>query len=429
MSEKNNHNDPLENIFRKKAEEYDISFKERDWLALEEKLDHHQAIVSYKRRVRWIAAAVLLLISTLGFFTYQNYSKIDQLAQQLNEDSQSENTGNFPADSTSNSVTELDFILPDQLTQQGSKNNTDENSLLNNQQITEAAPPNTNRADETVNAQLNDLPENQSEDLTSVPEPQFLADSIFIAQSTFDITPTRVIDPPSNTLSINSHDAKVPERSVLAFSNNTPRPSSVSRMSANRLELGLLLSPDLSTAGGVSNFQNPGYKFGLSVGYQVTENISLSSGIVQSKVKYTAQSQDYNAPDYGNFVLTPNELFAECIILDIPIGLKYNFRHSDRSRFFSSASLSTYVMLNEDYQFYTPSSSYGPKQQIGTRNVQSGKAHFMSNLGLSIGYEYDLNSSWSLRAEPFLKVPLKNVGWGNVKLYSVGTFVSVNYRL
>jgi hypothetical protein len=30
----------------------------------------------------------------------------------------------------------------------------------------------------------------------------------------------------------------------------------------------------------------------------------------------------------------------------------------------------------------------------------------------------------SLSAEPFIRVPIREVGWGNVKLYSVGSFVS-----
>lgn len=425
MPEEHNHNDPFEDLFRKKAEEYDISFQEQDWHALEEKLDHHQAIVSYQRRLRWVAAAAILMVSTLGYFTYQNYSKIDQLAQQLNENTQSENIIKPQPEPPNEALTELEPVIPEQIPPENSQTENEENPSVTNNQITEAASTGNDRASDSDNTGLTNTEE---EELTTFSNPYFLADSLLITQVISDITLPSVGGPPLSSTIINISKVTQPERSLLALSRDVSQSSSGSLLSPARLEIGLLLSPDLSTAGGVSNFHEPGYKFGFTVGYQITKNLSLSSGMVRSTVKYTAQAQDYSTPAYLNYGITPNEMLAECIILDIPIGLKYSFKHSERSRFFSSASLSTYVMLNEDYQFnYSP--DYGPEQRIGEKNVKSGKAHFMSNLGLSIGYEYDLHPNWSLRAEPFLKVPLRNVGWGNVKLYSMGTFISVNYRL
>ncbi|MEX0929098.1 MAG: hypothetical protein WDZ53_06800, partial [Balneolales bacterium] len=58
----------------------------------------------------------------------------------------------------------------------------------------------------------------------------------------------------------------------------------------------------------------------------------------------------------------------------------------------------------------------------------TGSRHWLSNAGFSVGYELDIHRHWSLRAEPFLKVPIRGVGWGNVKLYSMGSFVSFNYK-
>ncbi|MEX2603441.1 MAG: hypothetical protein WD361_04525, partial [Gracilimonas sp.] len=106
MSEHDNHNDPLEQFFQKKAEEYDISFREKDWLDLEKKLDHQQAVRSYQRRLRWVAAASILIVSVLGYFTYQNYQQIDLLNKQLDENIAS---GILP-DSTS----EISPATPDQ---------------------------------------------------------------------------------------------------------------------------------------------------------------------------------------------------------------------------------------------------------------------------------------------------------------------------
>jgi len=53
----------------------------------------------------------------------------------------------------------------------------------------------------------------------------------------------------------------------------------------------------------------------------------------------------------------------------------------------------------------------------------------MSNAGISIGYEHDLNSRFSVRIEPHLKIPLRQVGVTNVRLFSMGSFFSLSYNL
>ncbi|MEX2603442.1 MAG: hypothetical protein WD361_04530, partial [Gracilimonas sp.] len=80
----------------------------------------------------------------------------------------------------------------------------------------------------------------------------------------------------------------------------------------------------------------------------------------------------------------------------------------------------------EDYRFEYDYSKPGQTESL---SENSGKAHLLSNAGFSVGYELDIHQSWNLRVEPFIKIPLQEVGWGNVKLYSVGSFISINYKL
>jgi hypothetical protein len=82
-------------------------------------------------------------------------------------------------------------------------------------------------------------------------------------------------------------------------------------------------------------------------------------------------------------------------------------------------------MLNEEYQF----DYYGNENGLAQNwSGKTGTSHWASNAAFSIGFEYDINSTLSLRAEPFVRVPLKEIGWGNVELYSLGSFISLNYK-
>jgi hypothetical protein len=84
-------------------------------------------------------------------------------------------------------------------------------------------------------------------------------------------------------------------------------------------------------------------------------------------------------------------------------------------------------MLNEEYRF---DYGYGNSSKRAQKwSARTGTRHLMSNASLSLGYEFDIRRKWSLRAEPYLKVPLQKVGWGNVRLYSTGITFSLNYDL
>ncbi|MDX1618949.1 MAG: hypothetical protein R3224_09195, partial [Balneolaceae bacterium] len=144
-------------------------------------------------------------------------------------------------------------------------------------------------------------------------------------------------------------------------------------------------------------------------------------------VRYRASGSEYDPPRaYWTNGILPEETIGVCSLIDIPLNLKYDILRQDRSRFFATAGLSSYIMLTEDYRFSYAQSYSGQSERW---NERTGTRHWFSNANFSVGYEFDLRPNWSLRAEPFVKMPLKEVGWSNVKLYSMGTFVSLNYKM
>jgi hypothetical protein len=412
MPHNQNHKDSLEELFQKKAKEYDIRFKEDDWYILAKELDARDAIIGYKRKVAWMAAAAILIISLLGYFTFENYNRLnlitDQLADQMESiPSQQPSTEQFPTvidggnELPEEHATENQFGIPG--------TDVDTRDLSNAESITV----------------LQDGEESQEVG------PLRLIKRDVIREFTTAPLPTVAEHRPINT--VYSTPVHMPtETSALNLIG--PEPTGISpefdkKTSGSfltNLSISLLLSPDLSTVGSVSGFHNPGYKFGVVLEYFVTQNISVSSGVLQSMVRYSAPGNQYNAPVYWPNGISPEEIIAQCLLLDIPITLKFNFLTFERSRFFATAGASSYIMQNEDYQF---SYSQDPNGQLESWSGQTGTRHWFSNAGFSIGYELDIHPNWSLRTEPFIKVPIKEIGWGNVKLYTLGSFISLNYRL
>lgn len=418
MADNTNKNDAFEKFFKKKAEEYDIDYSEQDWLKLERKLDLKDAQISYQRKVRWIAAASLLIIGLLGYFTYDNYNKINQLDQLINEGiTSSEDPNRIPEspDESGNTIPEAAREPEEDLAQNPAPGRDE-------QEDTSPASPDTNlepvRVSEPIENPDNALAFTEDHETNPVS---------FQATGGNEFPETiAVSDVPASP---GDYHAMVSVPQQPAMVSASPDVVGFSQPVLSRFTIRLLVSPDLSATGSVANVQEPGYKIGLGLNYQLTPKLSLATGVIHSDVRYTANSSDYspssNSYEDNNSAMIPSRVLAKCLILDIPVHLNYEFMQFGRSRIFASAGLSSYIMMDEKYDFKYD--DYYPGQ-ADSWSGQTGILHLFSNAGFSVGYQMDLNQRWGLQIEPFVKIPLKEVGWGNVKLYSLGSFVSLDYR-
>lgn len=414
-----NKKDPLEELFQQKADEYNISYREEDWLKLEERLDKVDQQYKNRRNRRLIAAALAIVFSLLAYATYQNYMKINELNEKLNNQQTAEQQ---------TSETPGNAINPNERNEQQKENESvaqeEENANSGNQDPASNQPLTENQPSDTPpeSGVIAENTEDPQQEMTATKSITAISQDELQCQGCELINPKETVSKPSNS--------KVSP--LLAFQSFESLPANdptvkTTEHSFSRFSVSLSVAPDLSTAGSISDFQNPGHKLGISVQYHINENFSLSTGAIRSTVRYSASGQEYNPPTpYWNNGIVPDHTMAECVVLDIPVNLQYTFLHLNHSRFYATAGVSTYIMLNEEYQFEYEGNNSGLAQNWQSR---TGTKHWMSNAGLSVGYEFDISSSVSLRAEPFIRVPLRNVGWGNVKLYSMGSFFSVNYKL
>ena len=402
MNTSDNHNDPLEQFFRDKAEEFDITYREKDWQDLEKRLDHQQAIASYQKRIRWIAAAAVFIVSVLGYFIYDNTTRLSKLDEQIIQNDSSQ-------------------IVPDSTMRQDSNpalpQTGNPENLASNQSVSTSSDSTSERiiAEQTTHPVENIIPSSKDKH-EQITRQDFQIATLDVPKATGK---SNSLPPISNKIvaSLSGDNFGSNIQTEIKERNN---------FKSSAMSLGIVGSPDMSTVGKLSNFDQPGYKFGLSVSYALNNAFSISTGLISSKVRYTSENNyHYPSQSYLGNGNAPSQLIAECIILDIPINLEYNLITLTSSRFFITTGISNYIMLNERYQF---NYSYDRQGQIDQKNLRSGKAYLLSNVNFSIGYEVDLHEHFSLRAEPFIKAPLRNVGWGEVKLYSVGSFISLRYR-
>lgn len=176
----------------------------------------------------------------------------------------------------------------------------------------------------------------------------------------------------------------------------------------------LAVAPDLSAVG-LQNFTRPGTNLGALLEYRLSSRWSVQTGAIWSMKRYKAGGDQYDADlDYWTkFPKKPEEISGQCSMIDIPINVRYDIAVQPRldkqvqpSRWFVSAGVTSYVTLKEDYSYTYSAHSYGVKQWT----APSGGYGF-SQLNLSVGYERALGRRLSWQVEPFLKAPLKGVGF------------------
>jgi hypothetical protein len=196
------------------------------------------------------------------------------------------------------------------------------------------------------------------------------------------------------------------------------------------LSVRFAVSPDLSGIG-LREIQRPGTNVGLLVEYRLAPRWVIQAGALRSTKVYKAYPSDYEWPSNWTSPVRPLSVDGSCKMFDVPVNLRYDLAIRPRSdgrlpdRWFISGGATMYYMNQEDYVYTYPAHTYNvPKEWHG----KTGWNGF-SQLNLSGGFERSFSRRLSWQVEPFMKVPLKGIGFFKIDLLSTGAFFSLRYKL
>ena len=198
---------------------------------------------------------------------------------------------------------------------------------------------------------------------------------------------------------------------------------------AARWSIGVIFAPEFSTTS-LSRYSTPGESIGLRIGYQVSNRFNMSTGIIRSMKKYEDNGDVYQLsnPAYWQFRtngVVPAAIDSKCLVYEVPLAIQFDAIQTQKSRVFIGTSISNYFMMNQayDYTFEAPN----PGADTGWRSQESESYWFSVGM-VSAGYERYINRSLAIGIEPYLKISLADIGWGNIKLFSTGAYVTLRYK-
>jgi hypothetical protein len=187
-------------------------------------------------------------------------------------------------------------------------------------------------------------------------------------------------------------------------------------------QFGLMVAPDFTSVNSLAG-DKAGSSIGLTLDYNFASHWYISTGILSTRKNYAARTQDYHAPhDFymqnGINSAGLNFVKGSFYMMEIPLNLRYDFLTSGNTLFFATGGVSSYFMTTENANFY-----WRRFNQDECNPVDHVKVHptsLISCLNLSAGVETGLSNSMSLVIAPYMKLPTKNLGVGQVQMNSVG---------
>ncbi|MCP9770390.1 hypothetical protein EGI22_20985 [Lacihabitans sp. LS3-19] len=182
-------------------------------------------------------------------------------------------------------------------------------------------------------------------------------------------------------------------------------------------------SPDYSKVS--SNAFGPmGHNIQILINYNLTKKIALKAGIIKSLKLYDAYPENYAWPAKWGTPSSPlKEVSATCSMLDIPVVLSYDIKEKGPNKFYTSLGVTSYKMMNEKYIYHYENDN---DPNLKWKKWEGSTGFFGAGvIDLSLGLERKIGKKLSFQVEPFVKIPMKNIGFGNVKLYTSGLFFNI----
>lgn len=212
---------------------------------------------------------------------------------------------------------------------------------------------------------------------------------------------------------------------------NTPAKPKIKPQMAYRPQytLSVVAAPDLN---GVNSFAQSkvGTNIGLTFAAGLSRKLTVSTGALYSVKPYLTSFSNYKTGSAYQWPVDPQSVTADCRMLDIPLNVAYQVYHKQQNKISIGTGLSSYIMLHESYKFtYNNNYQYGGASGPANYTVPNPGRYFFGVMNLNATYERQLNSKVGISIQPYLKVPLSNVGYSQVKLQTTGIAVGLSWNL
>lgn len=178
---------------------------------------------------------------------------------------------------------------------------------------------------------------------------------------------------------------------------------------------------------GMESTPKLGNRGGVRIGYYLSRQWSVHAGLVYSNKLFAGSGDEFQ--DRSIFTdVAPEKMEGKSAFLEIPVSVRYHWSSAKRMGHFVEAGFTNFNHRSEWYGFEYNPEDEAPDlmKEIPSRSVNKmALGAFRLAYGLDIG----LGASTSIGVVPYIQVPLRGIGAGNVSIYNTGLELALRHRL
>lgn len=425
----------MDELFRKAGENYPLKTELSDWdtiaLFLKPSSISNKKNPAKKKKYSWFGLlALLIAVTGISLIVFNNrYSSSSEKAMtaiqlmKRSKESINEKPWNSP-------LSETDLQL---------SNFNSKREIIATKRIFTAG--NFSRLNYSITNNKNpaSFRENEQDSKTIYPSSQIHPDIIKYlnnkaAQNTIDNEPLGVPESKPGNLSKQVEAKKeeatlTPLKSTDSVHNRVP---SLTNKIGGTIEksgfyFGIVAGPQLNQVKG-QGFTKTGFSTGLLAGFSLNKQLSVETGVLYSKKHYYSNGKYFDMNKAGNSMPANMELISltGCSnIFELPVKLKYDFGRRNRSNWFFTTGISSYLLTKENNEYIA---LVNGAQQNQNGNYMKKRGYFSGAVNVSFGYEVRTWQQTSIRIEPYMEIPIKGIGIGNLQVMTTGLHFGITHR-
>lgn len=395
--------DDMEDLFRRAADNYPLKTDNPDWEAIEKKLSTAKDVLNKslpernnKRHLLW-----LLLFIPIGL-TYK-YFESNKNSTVSNESNSEKNAINNKPDKLNNtiSINKTAVVTPAY----------NEPGKISPAQRQVSYKRNTNKVVAPINhpAEVNTdnmLMEKKNFTITKKQENNIIED-------------TRINNKEENIQVV--EEPTIVDTSIITQPYKLNASQRKKTKKENGFYVGVLISPDISAVK-FQSIKKIGVSIGVLAGYQVNKTISVESGALWDVKNYYSHGKHFSTSNIRMPATAKiHSVEGVCSMIEVPLMVRYKFQNRENILSLAVGG-STYFMKEEKYRYDIENNG---QQYYYSSTYNRRSTNFFAVANVAVAYDRRLNKNINLRIEPYIKIPIKEMGVGSMPIMSTGINIGI----
>ena len=146
----------------------------------------------------------------------------------------------------------------------------------------------------------------------------------------------------------------------------------------------------------------------------------METGIIYSK-KYYKTDAKYFSMDKIGLSMPPGmrvmNVDGSSSVVEWPVHARFNFKQKQGRELFVSSGISSFIITNESNAYHTMMNG---SESMMYKDYKKDKMFFAASIDLSVGYQQKLGNKNQVRIEPYIQIPVRGIGMGNVPVTGAG---------